>query len=416
MPGWPFRYSELPCGVRSQENEAPQPRAAASKPVMQTKTLFDPYSLGPVELKNRIVMAPLTRSRAGEGDAPGDMNAEYYEQRACAGLIISEATQVSKQGQGYLWTPGIYTQAQVEGWKKVVKAVHDHEGKIFLQMWHVGRISHTSLQPRGAAPISSTDKTAENTYSFALDENGKPGNLPASKPTVATVEQLRRVVADYGLGARNAKEAGFDGAEVHGANGYLFDQYLNSVVNERTDEYGSQTKESRTRLLLEAFDAVAEVFGAERVGVRIAPFGNFGDMKRDAKAEETFLYLAEELTRRGASYIHVVRGSQFDVEPVVPFEFFQKLRKAFGGSIIITGGLDQEKAEDLLTKGVADLFGFGILFISNPDLPERFRNGWPLAQADQSTLYGGGAKGYTDYPTYQESQMTREVKEPLDIR
>ncbi|KAA6460383.1 alkene reductase [Acidobacteria bacterium AB60] len=383
---------------------------------MQSKSLFDPYSLGPVQLRNRIVMAPLTRSRAGKGDVPGEINAEYYEQRACAGLIISEATQVSKQGQGYLWTPGIYTGEQVQGWKNVVKAVHDRQGKIFLQMWHVGRISHTSLQPNGAAPISSTDRAAANTFSFALDENGKPGNVPASKPTLATIAQLRQVVCDYGQSARNAKEAGFDGAEVHGANGYLFDQYLNSVVNERTDEYGNQTKESRTRLLLEAFDAVAAVLGPDRVGVRIAPFGNFGDMKPDPKVEETFLYLAEELTRRSAVYMHVVRGSQFDVEPVVPLGFLEKLRKAFGASIIITGGLDQKKAKDLLAQGVADLVGFGMLFISNPDLPERFRNGWPLAPADHSTLYGGGAKGYTDYPTYQESQMTREVREPLDIR
>lgn len=382
---------------------------------MKTKSLFDSYTLGPIQLKNRIVMAPLTRSRAGEGDTPGEINAEYYEQRASAGLIISEATQVSKQGQGYLWTPGIYTEQQVEGWKKVVKAVHDHEGKIFLQLWHVGRISHTSLQPGGAAPVSSTDKAAANTYSFALDENGRPGNVPASKPTIASVEQLRQVVADYSRGARNAKRAGFDGAEVHGANGYLFDQHLNSVVNERQDEYGNQTKESRARLLLEAFDAVAAEFGAERVGVRIAPFGNFGDMKRDPKAEETFLYLGEELTRRGAAYLHVVRGSQFDAEPVVPFEFFEKLRSAFGRTIIVTGGLDQKTGEELLARGVADLVGFGTLFISNPDLPERFRNGWPLAQPEQSTLYGGGAKGYTDYPTYQESQMAREVKEPLDI-
>lgn len=383
---------------------------------MQTKTLFDPYSFGPLQLKNRIVMAPLTRSRAGEGDAPGDLNAAYYAQRAGAGLIISEATQVSKQGQGYLWTPGIYTRQQVEGWKKVVKAVHARDGKIFLQMWHVGRISHTTLQPNGAAPISSTDKAAENTFSFALDENGNPGNVPASKPTIATIEQLKQVVEDYAQGARNAKEAGFDGAEVHGANGYLFDQHLNSVVNERTDEYGNQSRENRTRLLLEAYDAVAAAFGPERVGVRIAPFGSFGGMQRDPKVEETFLYLAEELTRRGAAYIHVVRGSQFDAEPVVPFEFFEKLRKAFAGTIIITGGLDQKKAEDLLEKGVTDLVGFGMLFISNPDLPERFRNGWPLAQADPATLYGGGAKGYADYPAYQDAEARDDAEEPMHIR
>lgn len=379
------------------------------------KTLFDSYKLGALELKNRIVMAPLTRSRAGEGDVPRELNAQYYEQRAGAGLIISEATQVSKQGQGYLWTPGIYTREQVEGWKKVVRAVHSRDGKMFLQLWHVGRVSHTTLQPNGAAPISSTSKAAENTYSFAFDEHGKPGNVPASAPRIATGEDLGRVIADYGRAARNAHEAGFDGCEVHGANGYLFDQFLNSVVNEKTDDYGNQLKETRTRLLLEAFDTVARVFGPDRVGVRIAPFGSFGGMKPDPKAEETFLYLAEQLAARNAAYIHVVRGSQFDEHPVVPDEFFAKLHRAFGSTLIVTGGLDQKSAERLLRQDLADLLGFGTLFISNPDLVERFRNGWPLTPPDQSTFYGGAAKGYTDYPTYNDQEVSREVKEPLDI-
>lgn len=382
---------------------------------MATKTLFESYRLGPNTLKNRIVMAPLTRSRAGKGDVPGEMNAEYYAQRAGAGLIISEATQVSKQGQGYLWTPGIYTQEQVEGWKGVVKAVHDHNGKIFLQMWHVGRISHLSLQPSGEAPLSSTDKAAENTFSFAYDAQGKPGNVPVSQPRNATVEELMKVVADYGQAAQHAQQAGFDGAEVHGANGYLFDQFLNSAVNERTDAYGNPTPESRARLLLEAFDAVAAVMGPDRVGVRIAPFGSFGGMKPDPNAEETFLYVAKELARRGAAYVHIVRGSQFDVEPVVPESFFRSFKEAFGGTVIVTGGLDKGKAEHLLAEGLADLLGFGMLFISNPDLVQRFRNNWPLAQADQATLYGGGAKGYTDYPTHEDETAAREVTQPLDI-
>jgi N-ethylmaleimide reductase len=379
------------------------------------KTLFDHYQLGPNALRNRIVMAPLTRSRAGAGDTPGEMNAQYYEQRASAGLIISEATQVSKQGQGYLWTPGIYTDQQVEGWKRVIQAVHSRDGKIFLQMWHVGRISHTTLQPNGQAPISSTSEAAENTYSFAYDEHGNPGNLPASKPRAATTADLAQVVADFAQAARHAQRAGFDGAEVHGANGYLFDQFLNSQVNDRGDEYGNQSSQTRTRLLLEAFDAVAAVLGPERVGVRIAPFGSFGGMKRDPKVEETFLHLAQELTRRRAVYVHIVRGSQFDPEPVVPNEFFRKFREAFGGTIIVTGGLTQQRAEELLRDDVADLLGFGTLFISNPDLPERFRNGWPLTPADQSTFYGGGAKGYTDYPVHQDEVVARPVKEPLDI-
>jgi len=360
-------------------------------------------------------MAPLTRSRAGEGNVPGELNAEYYEQRADAGLIISEATQVSRQGQGYLWTPGIYSGQQVAGWKTVVNAVHGRGGLMFLQMWHVGRISHVTLQPGGNSPISSTDKPAERTFSFAYDENGKPGNVPASQPRLATIPDLKQVISDYAQGARNAKKAGFDGVEIHGANGYLFDQFLNSVVNECHDEYGNQSKQTRTRLLMEAFDAVATVFGPDRVGVRIAPYGRFGGMKTDPKVEETFLYLAQELTRRDAVYIHIVRGSQDDPEPVVPKTFLHEFRKEFGETIIVTGGLKKAKAEELLQENVADLFGFGTLFISNPDLVERFRKNCPMALADQSTFYGGGAKGYTDYPTYKEECMNREVKEPLDI-
>ncbi|MCU1221404.1 MAG: alkene reductase [Candidatus Angelobacter sp.] len=371
------------------------------------KTLFDSYQLGPITLKNRIVMAPLTRSRAGHGEVPRELNAEYYRQRASAGLIISEATQVSQQGQGYLWTPGIFTPEQVEGWKKVTEAVHSRDGKIFLQIWHVGRISHTTLQPNGEAPLSSTAKAAQKSYSFAYDPAGKPANVPASHPNIATVDELKQVIADFERAAHNAKQAGFDGAEVHGANGYLFDQFLNSIVNERTDEYGNQSKESRTRLILEAFDAVASVLGAHRVGVRIAPYGSFNDMKPDPKVEETFLYLAQELHRRGAVYIHVVRGSQLDKEPVVKEEFLTRLRKAFGATIIVTGGLTKEIAEQLLHKDLADLFGFGTLFISNPDLVERFQNNWPLTPPDQKTFYGGDARGYTDYPTYQEEYVTR---------
>uniref|UniRef100_A0A7V5CSE4 Alkene reductase n=1 Tax=Acidobacterium capsulatum TaxID=33075 RepID=A0A7V5CSE4_9BACT len=370
---------------------------------MSTKSLFEKYALGPVELKNRIVMAPLTRSRAGEGKAPRDLNAEYYGQRAGAGLIISEASQVSQQGQGYLFTPGSYSPAQTEGWKKVVAAVHARGGKMFQQLWHVGRISHVTLQPEGKAPISSTDKAAENTLSFAFDGDGNPGFVPASQPRMATVQELRQVVAEFQNAATNAREAGFDGVEVHGANGYLFDQFLNSAVNQRADEYGNQTKESRARLLLEAFDAVAAVMGPERVGVRIAPLGSFGGMLPDANAEETFLYLAGELKKRKAAYVHVVRGSQYDAEPAVSDQFLAKLKAAFGGTLMVTGGLTQAKAEYLLEKGVLDLAGFGSLYISNPDLVERMRNGWPLAQSDQSTWYGGSEKGYVDYPTYEES-------------
>lgn len=371
------------------------------------KSILDAYQLGPITLKNRIAMAPLTRSRAGEGDAPRELNAEYYRQRASASLIVSEATQVSRQGQGYLWTPGIYTEQQVAGWKKVTEAVHAANGRMFLQMWHVGRISHTTLQPDGQAPVSSTDRAAERSFSFALDQQGKPANLPVSNPRIAGKEDLQQILGDFERGAHNVIKAGFDGAEIHGANGYLFDQFLNSVVNERSDEYGNQAKESRTRLLLQAFDVVAGVLGADRVGVRISPYGSFNGMNPDPKAEETFLYLAAELEKRGCIYIHIVRGSQLDPEPAVPEDFFRKIRKAFGRTVIITGGLDKAIAEQLLASDLADLFGFGTLFISNPDLPERLKNDWPLATPDQRTLYGGDDKGYTDYPAYQEDLATR---------
>jgi len=368
---------------------------------------FDPYQLGPITLKNRIVMAPLTRSRSGKGEAPRELNAEYYRQRASAGLIVSEATQVSQQGQGYLWTPGIYTPLQTAGWKRVVAAVHEANGRIFLQMWHVGRISHTTLQPDGQAPVSSTEKAAEGSLSFALDQQGKPANVPVSKPRIATKAELRQIIDDFERAAHNLKAAGFDGAEIHGANGYIFDQFLNSVVNQRNDEYGNQSKESRTRLTLEAFDVVAGVLGANRVGVRVAPYGQFNDMKPDPKVEETFIYLAQELKKRGCVYIHIVRGSQLDPAPVVPVGFLANLRKTFGETIILTGGLNKTIAEQLLEGDVADLFGFGTLFIANPDLPERLKNNWPLATPDKRTFYGGDAQGYTDYPAYQEEFATR---------
>jgi 2,4-dienoyl-CoA reductase-like NADH-dependent reductase (Old Yellow Enzyme family) len=321
--------------------------------------------------------------------------------------MISEATQVSRQGQGYLWTPGIYTPQQVEGWKKVVEAVQGRDGKIFLQMWHVGRISHTTLQPNGEAPVSSTNKAAEKSLSFAYNESGKPDYMPVSTPRMASIAELKQVLADFERAARNIQQAGFDGAEIHGANGYLFDQFLNSVVNERRDEYGNQSKESRARLLLEAFDAVAGVLGADRVGVRIAPYGSFNNMQPDPHVEETFLYLAQELKKRGAVYVHIVRGSQLDAQPVVPEDFLAKFRKTFGTTIMITGGLTKQIADELLERDLSDLFGFGTLFISNPDLPERLKNGWPLTPPDKTTFYGGDERGYTDYPAHEGELVSR---------
>lgn len=361
------------------------------------KSLFDSYQLGPLKLKNRIVMAPLTRSRAGEGEAPRRLNVEYYQQRASAGLIISEASQISQRGQGYLWTPGIFTPQQVDGWREVRSAVGAAGGTIFVQLWHVGRISHTSLQPDGDAPISSTDIAGEKSTCSVIDESGKRANVPTSKPRIASIKELKEVVEEYRQAAVHAKAAGFDGVEIHGANGYLLDQFLNSMVNKRDDQYGNQNKENRTRLLLEAFDAIAEVFGAELVGVRIAPYGSFNSMPQDAKVEETFLFLANELSRRNAAYVHLVLGHP---KRVVPDEFLPKLRGAFHGTIMVNGGLTKETAQALLDEDKADLFAFGRLFIANPDLPERFKNDWPLAEPDPQTFYGGDAEGYTDYPEF----------------
>jgi 2,4-dienoyl-CoA reductase-like NADH-dependent reductase (Old Yellow Enzyme family) len=231
--------------------------------------------------------------------------------------------------------------------------------------------------------------------------------MPVSKPRMASIAELKQVVSDFERAARNIEQAGFDGAEIHGANGYLFDQFLNSVVNERRDEYGNQSKESRTRLLLEAFDAVAGVLGADRVGVRIAPYGSFNNMQPDPRVEETFLYLAQELKKRGAVYVHIVRGSQLDAQPVVTEDFLVKFRKAFGTTIMITGGLTKEIADELLERDLSDLFGFGTLFISNPDLPERLKNDWPLTPPDKTTFYGGDERGYTDYPAHEGALVSR---------
>jgi N-ethylmaleimide reductase len=288
----------------------------------------------------------------------------------------------------------------VTGWKLVTDRVHEKGGRIFQQLWHVGRLSHTTLQPAGRAPISSTDQPAANTVVFAYDENGNPRREPASRPRIASVDELHQVIADYVQAAHNSRQAGFDGAEIHGANGFLFDQHFHSHVNRRTDEYGPATRENRTRLLLEPFDAVAAVLGPDRTGVRIAPFGVVGDTGTDPKVEETFLYLGEQLSTRGAAYIHIVRGSQYDPKPLVPDAFLKRLKRVFGRPIIATGRLDRSQAEKLLTESVADLVGFGHFYVANPDLVERFRHGWPLNESDPATYYGGGATGYTDYPIY----------------
>lgn len=356
--------------------------------------LFQPLQLGDIEIKNRIVMAPLTRNRATHGnDAPNDLNAEYYTQRAGAGLIVTEATQISQQGQGYIYTPGIYTQAQVEGWTKVVAAIHAGGGKVFLQAWHVGRISHSSLQPGGGQPVAPSAIQAEGVQTYI-----ESGMVQVSEPRALGTDEIAGVVADYRQAFANVKRAGFDGVEVHAANGYLLDEFMKSATNTRVDAYGGSV-ENRCRLTLEVVDAAIAVLGKGRVGIRLSPAPVQG--ASDADPEATFGYLVAELSRRGIAYVHVIEGvTQTNRDAVVDWV---ALREAFGGVYIANNLYDREMAIEAVTAGRVDAVCFGRAFIGNPDLPERLRTGAALAEDHRSTWYGGGAEGYVDYPTLAEA-------------
>lgn len=352
--------------------------------------LFSPFRLGDIELNNRLVMAPLTRNRATHGtDAPNDLNAEYYRQRASAGLIISEATQISQQGQGYIWTPGIYTKAQVEGWAKVTKAVHEAGGKIFLQLWHVGRISHVSLQPEGAAPVAPSAIRA-GTQTFV-----ESGFADVSEPHALTLTEIEAVLRDYVTAAKNAKKAGFDGVEIHAANGYLIDQFLKDRTNHRTDAYGGGI-DRRLRFALEVVDAILGVWPRERVGIRLSPVNPFNDIS-DSDPARVFFPLVEKLSQRGIAYIHVIEGQAGGPRDYAPFDYVA-LRKTFAGAYIANNGYTRDLAIEALREHRADLIAFGVPFLANPDLVERLRRNAPLNPPDQATFYGGGARGYTDYP------------------
>lgn len=355
-----------------------------------TNLLFAPFRMGDLDLPNRIVMAPLTRNRATHGtDAPNDLNAEYYQQRASAGLIITEATQISQQAQGYAWTPGIYSAAQVEGWQKVTKAVHDAGGRIFIQLWHVGRVSHVSLQPGGKPPVSPSAIRA-NAKTFIAS-----GFVDVSEPHALTVDEIAGIVRDYATAAENAKQAGFDGVEIHGANGYLIDQFLKDGVNTRTDAYGGSV-ENRARFALEVTDAILNVWDRGRVGMRIAPVSPFNDAT-DSNPQKIFFHLAEQLSVRGLAYLHVVEGATGGPRDVTAFDYVA-LRKLFSGAYMANNGYTRALAIEALADKRADLIAFGKPFISNPDLVARLRRDAPLAPPDQATFYGGDAKGYTDYP------------------
>ena len=362
--------------------------------------LYESYDLGNISLKNRIVMAPMTRCRAAQGDVPTDLMATYYAQRATAGLIITEGTPVSAKARGYLWTPGIYTQEQIDGWTKVTESVHQANGKIFMQIWHVGRISHKSLQPDNSAPEGPNDELSNETVCFAYDENGNPGNVPTSQPNAVDENRIQAIKNEFVNAALNARKAGMDGVEVHGANGYLFDQFLNSIVNTRKDNYGGSV-ENRCRLLLEVVDAVSDAIGSDRTGVRISPNGRFNDIPEDPEMEATFTYLARELSTRNIAFLHINDQATFGL-PSIPDGLIPKLRDNFTGSIILCGGYDAKRAEQAIDQGIAELVAFGVPYIANPDLPARLENGWTLNEADRDTFYGGSEHGYTDYPTYQE--------------
>jgi len=354
-------------------------------------TLFTPTRLGAIEVGNRIAMAPLTRNRAIEGRVPNPLAIQYYEQRASAGLIIAEATQISPLGQGYLDTPGIYSQAQIDAWRKVTDAVHGRGGRIVLQLWHVGRISHTSLLPDGEVPVAPS----------ALRANGKTftakGFEDVSEPRALRLDEIPALIQDFRQAARNAITAGFDGVEVHAANGYLIDQFLRDGSNLRTDEYGGSI-ENRTRLLDEVVRAIASEIGAERTGVRLSPVTPANDA-RDSQPQPLFERAVERLDAIGGlAFVHVIEGATGGPRDNIAFDY-AALRAKFKGPWIANNGYDKDSAERAIASGYADMIAFGRAFIANPDLVERLRLGVALSDLDPDTLYGGGAKGYTDYPS-----------------
>ena len=354
---------------------------------MSAIDLFSPVAVGDLELSNRMVMAPMTRNRAAAGCVPQDMNATYYKQRASAGLIITEASQVSEEGIGYPATPGIHNEEQVAGWKKITSAVHDQGGKIFIQLWFCGRISHPDLLPDNQTPVAPS----------AIQPEGEAitfeGMKPFVMPRALETSEMADIVQQYKNAAQMATDAGFDGIEVHAANGYLLDQFLRDGSNVRTDEYGGSL-ENRMRLLNEVLDAVTEVLPENRVGVRLSPENSFNSMS-DSDPKAHFSYFIEQLNRRKLAYLHVLEGDMMTQSRTLDY---RSLRDLYDGIYIANCGYDLERGQSSIASGDSDLVAYGVPFLANPDLVKRFQNRLPLNEADQATFYGGDETGYTDYP------------------
>lgn len=357
------------------------------------KSLYGPITLGDLQLKNRVFMAPLTRNRATPDGVPGPWASTYYSQRASAGLIVTEATQISPMGKGYVNTPGIHSAQQIAGWKSVIDAVHQSGGRIFLQLWHVGRISHSSLLPNHASPLAPSAIRANSQTVTAT------GFVDVSEPRAMTLPDIRQTIEDFRKAAANAKAAGLDGVEIHAANGYLVDQFLQTKSNIRTDDYGGAAS-NRVRFLREVVDAVLSVWEAPRVGVRISPFGTFNDMG-DENPEQTYSHVVDVLNGLGLGYLHVVEAAPGEAPANKRMsDLFNHLRATWNGVYIANGGYDAARGERAVSSQAADAVAYGRLFLANPDLPKRLQFGGPLNAQDPTSFYGGTELGYVDYPSW----------------
>ncbi len=373
---------------------------------MKDSVLFHTTELGPYRLKSRIVLPPLTRSRSSQpGNIANNLMATYYQQRAGAGFMVTEGTQIEPRGQGYAWTPGIHSPEQIEGWRRVTEAVHAQGGVIFAQLWHVGRVSHTSLQPDGGAPVAPSAIAADNVSVFIETGPGAGALAAPSVPRALSTAEVKDIVQMYAQAARNALAAGFDGVEIHCANGYLVNQFISAHSNHREDEYGGSLH-NRLRFLREVTQAVAEVVGKERLGVRFAPLFASTDEDRvylglvEENPHETYIEAVKVLQEIGIAYLSIAEAD-WDSALELPDSFRSAVRSAFSGKIIYAGKYTAERGIRVIEAGWGDLVAFGRPFIANPDLPARIANNWPLNLADPSSMYGGTAKGYTDYPTYE---------------